>query len=262
MGKSKDPALLWYPGDYIAGTMEYSFEEKGAYMEILMMQFKNGGPLSEDKIKRILREKYGSIWSVICEKFRMDDKGQWFNERLEVERNKRQNFTESRRNNLKKPHKESHMVTHMQPHTEPRMENGNAIENENEKKVIKEVPENSDVTTAADILTPETFKAFSVPRETIDERLQSALDELYIDSEKTKWSHVDFSFELETFRNKVRGSPDHYRNHDTSGIRLAFQSQLRNAKHKKNGSSKTRKQQNTSDLVAGFAARHGSDADK
>ena len=34
---AKDPAFLFYPGDWIGGTMGMTFEEKGAYMEILMM---------------------------------------------------------------------------------------------------------------------------------------------------------------------------------------------------------------------------------
>lgn len=67
----------------------------------------------------------------------------------------------------------------------------------------------------------------------IEDKLNSALDEIYLESQKPKWGHVDFDFELESFREKVRGSPAHYAGHDTGGIRLAFQSQLRNAKSKK-----------------------------
>jgi uncharacterized protein YdaU (DUF1376 family) len=39
---AKDPAFLFYPNDWIGGTMGMTFEEKGAYMEILMMQFNRG----------------------------------------------------------------------------------------------------------------------------------------------------------------------------------------------------------------------------
>jgi hypothetical protein len=39
---SKDPAFLFYPNDYIGGTMGMTFEEKGAYMELLMLQFNRG----------------------------------------------------------------------------------------------------------------------------------------------------------------------------------------------------------------------------
>jgi len=36
---AKDPAFLFYPNDYIGGTMGMTFEEKGAYIELLMLQF-------------------------------------------------------------------------------------------------------------------------------------------------------------------------------------------------------------------------------
>lgn len=64
------------------------------------------------------------------------------------------------------------------------------------------------------------------------ECIKEAFDNLYLDQQKTKWSHIDFDFEYRTFCDKVLGSPDHYRNHDASGLRLAFQSQLRSAKSK------------------------------
>ena len=39
---AKDPAFLFYPNDWLGGTMGMTFEEKGAYMELLMMQFNRG----------------------------------------------------------------------------------------------------------------------------------------------------------------------------------------------------------------------------
>lgn len=133
MGKEKDPAFLWYPGDYIAGTTEFTFEEKGAYVEILMKQFEYGGPLPEEKIKRILRDKWDTIWPAICEKFKRDEHGNFFNDRLEKEREKRKTFTESRRRNLKGKNKD-HMEPHMGSHTDDRMENENGNEIVNEIK--------------------------------------------------------------------------------------------------------------------------------
>jgi uncharacterized protein YdaU (DUF1376 family) len=242
MGKGKDPAFLWYPGDYLAGTAEYSFEEKGAYVELLMKQFEHGGALSEDRIKRILREKYSLIWSVICEKFKQDENGNWFNERLEKERVKRKNFTSSRRKNLegkKEDHMEPHMDTHIEEHTESRMENENRIEDKDFKYHLKSVEKNLD---------------------DLDDRLDSALNEIYLDQQRIKWQHVNFDFEVNAFREKVRGSPDHYARHDSGGIRLALQSQLRNAKHKGNGISKTGREQAVNSRREGFAKRHSSDA--
>jgi hypothetical protein len=71
----------------------------------------------------------------------------------------------------------------------------------------------------------------------VEQKMTNALDEIYIDGQRPKWGHIDFDFELNAFREKVRGSPGNYRTHDTGGIRLAFQSQLRNAKKKPNGTN-------------------------
>lgn len=64
----------------------------------------------------------------------------------------------------------------------------------------------------------------------IDLKLKESLDEIYIDQERMKWKQIDFDFELEAFKSKVTGSPSKYASHDTGALRLAFQSQLRNAK--------------------------------
>ena len=39
---AKDPAFLFYPNDWLGGTIGMSFEEKGAYMELLIAQFNLG----------------------------------------------------------------------------------------------------------------------------------------------------------------------------------------------------------------------------
>ena len=91
----KDPAFLFYPNDYIGGTMGMTFEEKGAYMELLMTQF-NRGHMTEQVTKQVV----GHLWESVKEKFTQDGDGLWYNERLEQEQIKRKKFTESRRNNL------------------------------------------------------------------------------------------------------------------------------------------------------------------
>jgi uncharacterized protein YdaU (DUF1376 family) len=93
----------------------------------------------------------------------------------------------------------------------------------------------------------------------IEDKLKGALDEIYLDKQSIKWPHIDFDFEYNSFCEKVRGSPDHYRNHDNQGIRLAFQAQLRNAKHKKNGNGnfKDKRQTNIDTLATNFAKEYG-----
>jgi hypothetical protein len=89
----------------------------------------------------------------------------------------------------------------------------------------------------------------------IEENLQTAFDEIYLEQQKMKWPNLDFDFEFRTFCEKVRGSPDQYVSHQTGSIRLAFQYQLRNAKSiKSNGTTAAgKKQQHTSKLAASVA---------
>jgi hypothetical protein len=55
--KGKDPAFLFYPNDWIGGTMGMTFEEKGAYMELLMMQFNRGHMTSH-----MIAQTVGQLW--------------------------------------------------------------------------------------------------------------------------------------------------------------------------------------------------------
>lgn len=91
----KDPAFLFYPGDYVGGTMGMTFEEKGAYVDLLMLQF-HRGRLPEHLIIRVVGN---DLWGAIRIKFKKDDSELWFNERLEIEQNKRKKYSESRRKN-------------------------------------------------------------------------------------------------------------------------------------------------------------------
>lgn len=124
----KDPAFLFYPNDWIGGTMGMTFEEKGAYIELLMMQF-NRGHMTSHMVGQVV----GQLWDKISSKFTKDADGNWYNERLESEINARKLFCNSRKNNLKgnnQYHKKSgHMSGHMTSH----MENEDIDINENSK---------------------------------------------------------------------------------------------------------------------------------
>jgi uncharacterized protein YdaU (DUF1376 family) len=108
---AKDPAFLFYPNDYIGGTMGMTFEEKGAYIEILMLQF-NRGHMTSHMIGQLV----GQLWESIRCKFVQDEQGLWYNVRLDQEKDKRMSFTQSRRNNIKglNQHTIGHMTSHME----------------------------------------------------------------------------------------------------------------------------------------------------
>lgn len=144
---AKDPAFLFYPNDWIGGTMGMTFEEKGAYMELLMAQF-NRGHMTKHMIGQIV----GQHWDMIQDKFKQDDKGLYYNERLELEQTKRREYSKSRNNNrsgnnqyTKKPKKESgHMTPHMEDEDEDVNEdkdiNGSEIETKKPVKKKKKSP--------------------------------------------------------------------------------------------------------------------------
>lgn len=127
----RDPAFLFYPGDWLGGTLTFSRSHKGAYMDLLMAHF-NQGRLSLDDIKTILGFDFESMWHQKLEgKFEKDKKGLYYNERLEYERDKRRKFSKSRRDNLaSKPNS-------MEPHKEPYMENENETIDKDGKGIVK-----------------------------------------------------------------------------------------------------------------------------
>jgi len=108
---AKDPAFLFYPSDYIGGTMGMTFEEKGAYIELLMLQFNRGHMTTH-----MIGQQVGQLWELIKCKFIQDEKGLWYNVRLDLEKERRMAFSQSRRNNIKgnNQHTIGHMTSHME----------------------------------------------------------------------------------------------------------------------------------------------------
>jgi len=110
---AKDPAFLFYPGDYISGTMYLDFECKGAYMDLLMLQFQKDH-MTLHMIKQVLGHKFDHIWPLISDKF-MESEGKFWNQRLRTEKENRITFCQSRRKNrLSNNHMNNHMSSHME----------------------------------------------------------------------------------------------------------------------------------------------------
>lgn len=164
-----DPAFLFYPNDYLGGTMGMTFEEKGAYIELLMMQF-NLGHLQEGKILKMLGSS-SELWESIKLKFVIDENGLYYNKRLESEQIKRRKYSESRRNNKmgknqysKSGHMLGHMTTHMIGHMENENENRNKDINININKesitVNTKKEEKSDWRNSFDVYKEELKQAY------------------------------------------------------------------------------------------------------
>jgi len=129
--KNSDPAFLFYSSDFLVGIMFMSNEQVGKYIKLLCLQHQKGR-LTEKQVMGICDIK---DVEVLC-KFYVDKKGNYFNERLEKEVEKRLKYTQSRRKNLagKGSKGVSHKVSHMDTHKVAHMENENENENEDANK--------------------------------------------------------------------------------------------------------------------------------
>ncbi len=128
---AKDPAFLFYPNDWLGGTLGMTLEEKGAYLELIICQF-NSGHMTSHMAGRMVGQLFGQIQ----DKFKKDENGLWYNERLDLEIEKRNSFINSRKNNLKgfnqhkkRAHMEGHMTSHMENENENIIKKGGVGEN-------------------------------------------------------------------------------------------------------------------------------------
>lgn len=112
---SKDPATLWYWNDWQGGTVTLTRHLKGCYIDLLHAQF-NNGRMSLAQVKTVLGVDFVNAWPTLQAKFKKDDNGHFYNERAEHEKNKRQNFVNSRSNNKagRKKSYDSKMNSHME----------------------------------------------------------------------------------------------------------------------------------------------------
>jgi hypothetical protein len=93
----KDPAFLFYPSDFLTGCTDLTMEERGQYITLLCLQHQK-----EFLTEKTIRLSVGSVSVDVLKKFSIDSDGNYFNERLNVEIEKRLNFVDSRRINGQK----------------------------------------------------------------------------------------------------------------------------------------------------------------
>lgn len=93
---AKDPAFLFYTGDFSTGTQFFSDEQLGKYVRLLMAQHQLGH-LHEKHMIQICKTHDKDVF----DKFVKDENGLYYNIRLENEIIKRKNYSESRSENRK-----------------------------------------------------------------------------------------------------------------------------------------------------------------
>lgn len=94
----KDPAVLFYFQDFLVGTEFMTDDEVGKYIRILCHQADKGA-LSESQLKRICRSE---IPEAIKEKLLVDENGNYYQRRMQIEKEKRNKHIEHQRNNANK----------------------------------------------------------------------------------------------------------------------------------------------------------------
>lgn len=91
-----DPAVLLYTSDFLTGTMDMTFEEKGQYITLLCYQHQKGH-IKEETIRLLV----GLCSDTVMKHFILDENNLYYNNRMDIEKEKRNNFTNSRRENGK-----------------------------------------------------------------------------------------------------------------------------------------------------------------
>jgi len=113
---AKDPAFLFYSSDFLVGTYTMTDTQVGQYVRLMCLQHQHGH-LDESTMLSICK-----LDSAIMAKFKVDEGGCYYNERLDEEVIRRNTYTESRRKNLSSKAMDSHMGKHMDSHMDAHME--------------------------------------------------------------------------------------------------------------------------------------------
>lgn len=171
----KDPAFLFYSSDFLSGTMLMTDEEIGQYIKLLCLQHQKGH-LKEKDMLNICKTYNEDIFS----KFKKDEEGNYYNERLEYEANKRKAYSESRRNNRKKKETYEKDMKNICNSYEQHMGNANANENRNINKNNSKVNDScvNDLQVIIDfynenigLITPYVLEILSSYAEEMDQEL-------------------------------------------------------------------------------------------
>lgn len=208
------PYMPLMMGDWIKGTRGMRADVKGVYIGLLIHQYDHGYlPADLDELS-LIEPEVGKVWVKLKEKFEEFEPGRLRNKKLEEVRA----FWNKQGSNGKKGGRPKKQKPEQNPNNNPK--------------------EN-----------PNTNLHYDLDLDNdIELRIKGAFDEIYLERQKMNWKHIDFDFEFRAFCEKVRGSPKHYQKHDTDGLRLALQSQLRTAKQ--NGNNKREKTLRPSGLVS------------
>ncbi len=187
-------------GDWIKGTRGMRAEVKGVYIGLLIHQYDHGFiPADLDELA-LIEPEVVKVWVKLKEKFEEFEPGRLRNKKLEEVRE----FWNKQASNGKKGGRPKRKKPEENPNNNPEPNPNTKLHYDLDHDIDLEI------------------------------KIKEAFDEIYLDNQRVIWTHIDFNFQFNAFCEKVRGSPGHYQNHTTDGLRLALQSQLRHAKPRTN----------------------------
>ena len=134
---AKDPAFLFYPSDFLTGTMFMNNEQIGIYIRLLCSQHQHGGIIDKISFNTLVGENL-----IIKSKFIETETG-FYNERLTSEMDKRN----KKSNNMSETAKEVWKIRKIQLHNKSKQNEYNCIEDvkKNDTIVIQPVNRNEDI---------------------------------------------------------------------------------------------------------------------
>lgn len=89
-----DPAVLFYTSDFLTGVIDMTMEERGQYITLLCYQHQKGH-IKEETIRLLV----GYPSDMVMKHFIKDEEEKFYNRRMDLEKEKREHFVESRREN-------------------------------------------------------------------------------------------------------------------------------------------------------------------
>lgn len=207
---AKDPRFNFYPDNWSGGTKRMTFEQKGAYMELLLLNFycfSDGtiGFTEAEALKSLASAAACTeLWKFLMPKFQTDGQFYW-SERMckEFFKAKKSSLEQSNRANKRWGNNPASIPASpaVLPVNGYGNGNGNVIED----------------------------KGVQGEKELIEKCFADAFDDIMLESIKSTFPKLDVPNELKIFSLKVRGSPNEYARHEAEGLRRAFIYQLKNS---------------------------------
>lgn len=257
MAKKIDVYMPLIIGDWLKGTRGMKASVKGVYIGLLLYQWDNGFIPDDPDELALIEPEVGSVWVFISDKFPVVAPGRRQNPKCEEVRN----FFQKQANNGRKGGRPKKENPKGNPNSNPKQNpNPNPpfeLEYEYEYEYDNEFKEGGAGETI-DFTQPDVpGDEITLPFET------EPMRKLWAAWKEARWRNHRVRYAIMGEQADLRRLQGMSFNQIEQTIQQAIGGNWKNLYPEKNGKPtyKTRQQKNTDDLVAGFAARYGSDAD-